>query len=130
MEIPEEKQYEYLTSHLEYLNEKIIQFFTLFVKLATAIVGGIFFIHWKLPSQDAKRASLASAADWLFILVTVSMILLILNNLRSWFAYRKTLSEQYPRIPNEKSIMRWLTEVVMCVVIAITCIGFIVLNPL
>ncbi|MCK4782407.1 MAG: hypothetical protein KAV87_01555, partial [Desulfobacteraceae bacterium] len=120
----------YLTSHLEYLNEKIIQFFTLFIKLATAIVGGVFFIHWKLPSLDVKRTSFASVADWLFILVTVSMILLILNYLRSWLAYRKTLSEQYPEIPNEKSIMRWLAEVVMCAVIAIACIGFIVFNPL
>jgi UDP-N-acetylmuramyl pentapeptide phosphotransferase/UDP-N-acetylglucosamine-1-phosphate transferase len=130
MEIPEEKQYEYLTRHLEYLNEKIIQFFTLFIKLATAIVGGVFFIHWKLPPQDDKRVSLASAADWLFILVTVSMILLIVNNLRSWFKYRKTLSEQYPKIPNDKNIMRWLTEVIMCIVIAIACIGFIIFNPL
>ena len=46
MNIPEEKQYEYLTHHLEYLNDKIIETFLLFIKLAIAIIGGIFFL-WR-----------------------------------------------------------------------------------
>ena len=130
MEIPKENQYEYLTGHLQYLNEKIIQFFTLFIKLATAIVGGAFYLHLKLPPEDVKRASISNATDFLFILVSFSMILLILNNLRSWFEFRNTLSEQYPEIANKKHIMRWLTEAVMCLVIVITCIGFLAFSPL
>jgi len=88
MEIPKEKQCEYLTEHLQYLNEKIIQFFTLSIKIATAIVGGTFYLHLKLPHEDVKRASISSATDFLFILVSFSMILLILNNLRSWLEFR------------------------------------------
>ena len=130
MEIPEEKQYEYLTGHLQYLNEKIIQFFTLFIKLATAIVGGAFYLHLKLTQGDAMRTSISKATDFFFVLVSFSMVLLILNNLRSWFEFRNTLSEQYPEIPNKKHIMRWLTEVIMCIVIVITCIGFLMFNPL
>ncbi len=124
MEIPEEKQYEFLTGHLQYLNEKIIQFFTLFIKLATAIVGGAFYLHLKLSNEDVKRASISSAIDFLFILVSFSMILLILNNLRSWREYRNTLSDQYPKIQNKKNIMRWLTEAVMCLVIFMGLSGF------
>ena len=130
MEVPQEKQYEHLTGHLQYINEKIYQSFTLFIKLASAIVGGVFFLHWQLSPEDAKRTSLACATDWLFILVSFSMIFLILNNLRSWFGYRKALSEQYPTIPFKKNTWRWATEVVMCLVIVIACIGFLLYNPL
>ncbi len=50
MKIPEEKQYENLTTHLRYLNEKIIQSFTLFVKLASAIVGqNVHDNRWESP---------------------------------------------------------------------------------
>ena len=96
MEIPKEKQYEYLTGHLQYLNEKIIQAFILFIKIATAIVGAAFYLHLKLPHEDVKLTSISNMADSLFILVSFSMVLLILNNLRSWLEYRNLLSEQYP----------------------------------
>lgn len=130
MDIPDEKQYEYLTGHLQYLNEKIIQSFTLFIKLATTTVGGVFFLDWKLVPDDAKRPSVSSAVDLLFILISFSMIFLILDNLRSWLEFRKTLSEQYPDIPIRKSVLHFASEGVMCVVIVITCIGFLKLNPL
>jgi uncharacterized membrane protein len=130
MKIPLEEQYEYLTSHLRYINEKIYQSFTLFIKLATTVVGGVFFLHWKLLPCDDKRFSLSAAANLLFVLISFSMIVLILNNLRSWYGYRKRLSKQYPNIPNDKNIWRWVTEAVMCLVIVITCIVFIKYNPL
>jgi hypothetical protein len=130
MEVSKEKQYEFITGHLQYVNEKIYQSFTLFLKLASAIVGGVFLLHWKLSPEDAKRASFECATDWLFILVTFSMIFLILNNLRSWFGYRKALSELCPTIPFEKNAWRCGTEVVMCLVIVIACIGFLLYNPL
>lgn len=130
MEIPSDKQYEHLTSHLRYISEKIYQSFTLFIKLTTTIVGGVFFLHWKLPLEDPKRLSLSTATDLLFVLICISIIVLILNNLRSWYGYRKRLSEQYPEIKNDKNIWRSLTEAVMCIFIIITCIGFLVYNPL
>ena len=130
MEIPREKQYEHLTNHLRYINEKIYQSFTLFIKLAGTVVGGVFFLHWKLPLEDSKRCSLSIATDLLFILISTSMIVLILNNLRSWYGYRKRLSEQYPAIPNKKNVSRWITEAVMCIVIVMTCIVFVKFNPL
>ena len=130
MEIPSEKQYEHLTSHLRYINEKIYQSFTLFIKLTSTVVGGVFFLHWKLSLEDPKRCSFSTATDLLFILISTSMIVLILNNLRSWYNYRKRLSEEYPAIPNDKNIWRSVTEAVMCIVIVITCIAFLIFNPL
>ena len=130
MDIPEEKQYVHLTSHLRYLNEKIMESFTLFIKLASAIIGGVFFLHWKLDWQDLKRNSFGHASDLLFILVSISMVLLILNNLRSWHEYRRTLSEQYPDIPLKRSLFTSASEALMCLIIAATCIGFLVFNPL
>ncbi len=130
MNIPEEKQYEYLTHHLEYLNEKIIESFELFIKLTTAIVGGVFFIHWKLASNDPRRGSFVKMSNLLLWLVGSSAILLILDNLRAWRAYRKTLSEQYPDIPSYSPFWWLLSEAIMCFVIVITCILFSCNNPL
>jgi hypothetical protein len=130
MEIPSEKQYEHLTSHLRYINDKIYQSFTLFIKLATTVIGGVFILHWKLPLEDPKRCSLSIATNWLLVLISISMLILIWNYFRSWRGYRKRLSEQYPAIPNDKNIWRWVTETVMSIVIFITCIAFFVFNPL
>lgn len=130
MKIPEEKQYEYFTSHLQYINEKIYHSFTLFIKLATTIVGGVFFIHWKLSPEDAMSASIGNAANLLFGMVSFSMGILILNNLRAWCGYRERLCDQYPEIPQSKYFFRWLTEIVMSAVIVITNYGFIKFNPL
>jgi hypothetical protein len=130
MKIPEDKQYENLTTHLRYLNEKIIQSFNLFVKLATAIVGGVFFLNWKLVPGCLQRAKLHNAASGLFVLVSLSMIFLILRNLLAWRGYRKELSRQYPDIVLTKGCHWWISEAVMCFLIAVSCIGFLVFNPL
>ena len=130
METPRVQQYEYLTSQLRYHNEKIFQFFTLFLKLATTIVGGIFYLHWKLPIDDPKRASLALASDLFFILISLITIILIWNILRSWLDYRKTLSLQYPDIPYSPKFTDWISEAFMCGFIFIICIGFLYFNPL
>lgn len=130
MEIPLEKQYEFLTSHLRYINDKIYQSFTFFIKIATTVIGGVFLLHWKLPLEDPKRNSLSTATDLLFILISLSMLLIIWNNLRSWRGYRKVLSEKYPEIPPNKSKLRWITEITMSLVIVLSCVGFLIYNPL
>lgn len=130
LKIPEEKQYEYLTHHLEYLNEKIIESFVLFIKLATAIVGGVFFLSWKLLKTDPARSSFAQVSDSLFLLISISSILLILNNLFAWRSFRKTLTKEYPGITLSHCVRWWLSEAIMCIVIVATCVLFIFNNPL
>jgi len=130
MNIPEEKQYEYLTSHLEYLNEKILESFALFIKLATAIIGGVFLLHWKLEENKLSGASFVNMSNMLFWVVGISIIFLIFNNLLAWRAYRKTLSEEYPRIKLPNCFRWWISEVVMGLLILTTCILFSCYNPL
>jgi magnesium-transporting ATPase (P-type) len=130
MDIPEEKQYEYLTHHLEYLNEKIIESFELFIKLATAIIGGVFFLHWRLAENNLSGASFVQMSNILFWVVGISVIILIFNNLHAWRSYRTTLSKEYPDIPISKPIWWWLSEVMMGLVILLTCILFSRFNPL
>lgn len=130
MKIPEEKQYEYLTHHLEYLNEKIIESFVLFIKLATAIVGGVFFLRWKLTNNDPSQSSFLHLSNMLFWLVGISSIVLITNNLCAWREYRKTLSKEYQDIRPSNSVRWWLSEAIMCFVILMACILFSFNNPL
>jgi len=130
MDIPEEKQYEYLNHHLEYINDKIIGAFELFIKLATVIIGGVFFLRWKLSEYELNGTSFVAMSNILFWVVGISMIIHILNNLRAWLQYRKTLSEQYPKIPSPTNFWRLLNELTMCLVILMTCILFSWFNPL
>ena len=57
MEVPQEKQYEHITGHLQYINEKIYQSFTLFIKLASTIGGGVFFFLSKSYLDFCRRPS-------------------------------------------------------------------------
>jgi hypothetical protein len=130
MNIPAEKQYEYLTHHLEYLNEKIIDTFTLFIKLSTAIIGGVFYLRWQLTIDGSIRVHFALISKLLFSVVSLSLILLIFNNRRSWGGYRKRLTGEYPGIPPTSKFLSVASEVVMCSIITVTCVGFWFINPL
>ncbi len=74
LEIPPDKQYEYLTDQLRYLDDKIFRSFTLFIKLATAIVGGKFYLDLHQPPD---RGSLVLATNLVFIGVGLGSIFLI-----------------------------------------------------
>ena len=123
-------EYKELKEHLRYLNEKIIEAFSLFIKLATAIVGGAFFLHWKLAMDDPQRYLLARGLNALLIVVGIAMALIILNNLWAWFGYRRTLSERFPDIPFSYGLRTFLAEALMVILTLTTAIGFTVFNPL
>ncbi len=110
MEASSDKHYENLTIHLRYLNDKIIEAFSLFIKLATTIIGGVFFLHLKLPQADSQRASMRYATNGLIILVGLSMILLIWDNLFSWLRYRKALNDNFPFTKPKSSSKKTLVD--------------------
>ena len=130
MTVAPDVEYQELKAHLRYLNEKIIEAFSLFIKLATAIVGGAFFLHWKLATDDPQRYLLARGINALLIVVAVAMTLIVLNNLWAWFGYRRALSQRFPEIPFRCSLRTFLAEVLMVVLILVTAIGFTAFNPL
>ena len=130
MDVPNEKQYENLTSHLRYLNDKIMDAFSRFITLGTAIIGGVFYVHVNLDLKDPRRIALGLPASAAMMLVGLGTIILIITNLFAWRAYRKRLSEEYPLIPLPSSINWWIAEVTMCLLIVVTCVAFYFLNPL
>jgi hypothetical protein len=130
MAISDDKQYEEIRTHLRYLNDKMIEAFNLFIKLATAIVGGTFFLHWKLAANDPQRTTFARGTDALLLLAAVGMTIIILNNLRAWYSYRGTLSHLFPEISHKTRFWSWLTEVLMCVMMLGVAWGFCAHNPL
>ena len=130
MAVSDDKLYEELKTHLRYLNEKMIQAFEMYIKVATAIVGGSFFLHMKLPANDSQRKLMSDGANALMILVGVGMTIIIINNLLSWHSYRKTLSDNFSEIHFKRSPGTWLVEILMCILILTTSFGFFAFNPL
>lgn len=128
-DVPLEKQYEYLTTQLRYLDDKIFRSFALFIKLATAVIGGTFYLYLKFPDLRGWTL-LMFATNAAFVGIGLGNILLISNNLRSWQEHRKTLTVRYKGIPPLEGVGWGLSEVVTCVGIALSVVGFLLINPL
>ena len=125
-----DKVYQELKTHLRYLNEKMIEAFSLFVKLATAIIGGTFWLHMKLPAGDPQRYLMARGTSMLLLLTSVGLTLVVINNLRAWHSYRHALSTQFPDIPSRTKWWSWVSEVILCVIMLAVALGFFGFNPL
>lgn len=130
MEAPADKQYENITTHLRYLNDKILEAFNHFITLASAIIGGSLYIHINLAFEDPRRQGLANSSSALLSVVGAFIIVLIITNLLTWHRYRATLSAVFPDIPLNRKGTSWVSETIMCLLIIATCIGFWFLNPL
>ncbi|MHC4460135.1 MAG: hypothetical protein ACYS30_01770 [Planctomycetota bacterium] len=130
MKIPETEQYTELKSHLRYQNEKILEAFSRFLALATAIVGGVYYVHINLSITDTRRHGLAFPASAALSLLGLGTIILIAINLLAWWKYRGVLTAIYPDIKDTRGFMTWIGELFMCFLIAIACTGFWFVNPL
>lgn len=128
--VPNDEQYVELRTHLRYLNEKIIEAFSRFLTLSIAIIGGVFYIHMTLPINDPRRTGLWLPANIAFTLVGISTVVILVQTLSAWFNYRQILSQEYPEIPFRPTIRTWIGEVLMCVIVIISTIGFWFVNPL
>ncbi len=124
--VPEVEQYENFTEHLRYLDDKIFRSFTLFVQIATVIVGAKFYIE--AQREINKREFLYDLLNWTFLCAGAGIILLISNNLRAWRDYRTKLSECYPEIENPTRILWCASEWVGCVGIAVSVCAFLRIN--
>lgn len=128
--ISDETRYNFVTGQLNYHNDKIIDAFNLFLKLISAIIGGSVWVITQHLEQ-AKVLLISKIVPWLILVISVSSIMLILINLRSWWGYRKTMSSLVgaekvspPQFPRSCS-----SEIVMILTIFISALLLIIYLP-
>lgn len=86
-----EERYRFVTSQLSYFNEKIIEAFNLFIKLLTAIAGGVIWLRLQ-TDWGTVWIQIRGIVVALIVLVGLSSVLLIIFNLSSWWGFRKAES--------------------------------------
>ncbi|MFC1539155.1 hypothetical protein ACFL6H_07015 [Candidatus Latescibacterota bacterium] len=130
MAVSDDARYNYLSEECRYKNEKISEAFNLFIKMATSITAGVFYIHSILGEDNPQRLTLRHGAIAIFILISGTSLFLILNHTRSWYNHRNQKHELFPEIPAPGG-WGWIsTELVMFFVIVFTFVAFMILNPL
>ena len=115
------KRYEYVTKMLIHLNDKIIESLNLFLKVYSAIVGGIFWLSIQQNAQEVKKHFLPIML-FLFAVVGLFSIVLVTTNLKSWWGYRKVES-QLIGLPMPKFPASCIGELVMITIIAIVTVA-------
>ena len=119
-------EYEFLTKHLDWLDDRIFEIFSRYITLITAIIGGCFYIT-SLERIDLDWA--AMAVDRLFWLVSIFSAFLIIFRAKAWYRYRKILYEKHPKA-GKASIKSLFVEIVMILTILGLCFIFPSQNPL
>ena len=118
-----EERYRFVTSQLSYFNEKIIEAFNLFIKLLTAITGGVIWLRLQ-TDWGTVWIQIRGIVVALIMLVGFSSILLVIFNLSSWWGFRKAesflLKGKIPPPVFPKSARQ---ELLMMLVITISAIG-------
>ena len=88
----DEKRYDFVTQQQRYTNDKVFEAFSLYVKLAAAIVAGYVWLHTQSIDGETKR-TIDFIAPWIFSLIAIYALTVILVNLRSWWGYCTAESE-------------------------------------
>ena len=117
--IDDNKQFDWLAAQSRYHNEKIIEAFSLFIKLASGIVGGLVWIIIQ-KIDDATRRSLIHLVPYVFVLVGVSTALVIVINFMAWWVYFKPISKLADKVPERPKWTSCAVPVVMVAVIVIS----------
>jgi hypothetical protein len=82
-------RYHFVVSQLQYFNEKIIEVFSLFIKLATAVAGGVIWLRLQ-PDWPTIWPQVRWLAVSTVVMIAIASILMIGFNLRSWLGFRRT----------------------------------------
>lgn len=118
-----EERYRFVTSQLSYFNEKIIEAFNLYIKLITAIAGGVIWLRLQVD-WGAVWIQIRGIVVALTILVGFASVLLVIFNLSSWWGFRKAESLLLKgKIPLPVFPRSARQELLMMLVIATSTIG-------
>ncbi|RJP49180.1 MAG: hypothetical protein C4586_07805 [Anaerolineaceae bacterium] len=118
-----EERYRFVTSQLSYFNEKTIEAFNLYIKLITAIAGGVIWLRLQID-WGTVWIQIRGIVVALILLVGFASILLVIFNLSSWWGFRKAesflLKGKIPPPVFPKSARQ---ELLIMLVIATSAIG-------
>src|ERR1051326_3814610 len=123
----EEERYKYVCGQLNYLNDKILESFSQFVTLITAIAGGIVWLRTQ-KEWIAIWSQTKPLANALIVVVAMQALVRIWLNLWSWWGFRvaeSTLTRggvPSPHFPRSDS-----QELTLSLVIVITLVGSLIL---
>ena len=118
-----EERYRFVTSQLTYFNEKIIEAFNLYIKLITAIAGGLIWLRLQVDWVTVW-VQIRGIVVALILLVGFASILLVTFNLTSWWGFRKAESFLLKgKIPSPVFPKSARQELLMMILIAISAIG-------
>jgi hypothetical protein len=137
-----DKHCEMLTYHIRDRTSAIMDGFKLYVQMFSALAGGSVLLQLQFGNKIPPN--FVTLADALAVLIFLMAVIIILENLRSWFQYRKALSEvaglnpsihaphtqRQPIIPLPNIWKANKMESVMLLVMVCSLIGFCYYNPL
>jgi len=124
--ISADAEYTRLATHLDYLDDKILKFLSLYIQIAIAIIGGAFFLSANKEGLDPTWAIKVNA---LMVMVSAGAVLFILHHLSAWKRYREELTDKFPQ-SKAPGPLWYMSETTMCLFIAVTCGAFCLINPL
>ena len=130
-----DKHCEMLTAHIRDRNAAIMDGFKLYVQMFSAVVGGAVVLRLQYgPDIPSLFAGLSDALAGLIFLMGA---VIILENVRSWYDFRKALSDvagtnksRRRIVPAPKVWKSMRIELVMLAVMAIAWLAFYLFNPL
>ena len=130
-----DKHCEMLTAHIRDRNSAISDGFKLFAQMFSTLVGGAVIA--RLQYGTKIPAQFANLADALAALIVCVCAIIILENVRSWYQYRKVLSDiagqdegGRPIVPPPRLFAAARIESVMIAVMIAAWVMFYLFNPL
>ena len=125
-EISRDVEFTRLTTHLDYLDEKIFKILSLYTQVAIAAIGSTFFLSTLVLDDPTLWAN---AVSELMITLAIVSFVLIIHHLFAWKKYRNKLTQRFP-FTGKPNWYWWVSEVVQCVLIIVVSLGFLHYNPL
>ena len=134
--ISNDKHYEYVSAQARYHIDKMTLLFNFAVKGFSAVIGGSVWLsvsHNIVPNRAKEYAMLSNVLMWSILIVSIIMIL---DNFRSWYGYRKAQSKVAgksvtgePIVPGPRVFPAIITEIGMIIIMLVICLCFTTFNP-
>jgi hypothetical protein len=131
-----EKQFDSVSTHIRYLNDKMLEAYYSFVRVFIAIVGGSFWLSFQPRLTPINAVSYARLSVGLLCFISLMATIMILENLRGWHGYRKRQSflaglddGGQRRIPLPRPVHASRVEICMLLSIWIATCAFWYWNP-